>query len=629
MARPALRDAALSPDGSCVAVLGDQRVGLVRNGLVLLSETANLSGEPVVVPLGDCEVERVAWASNSRLLVWVLLDKGRSGQEIGVRWKGTVLTEYTRRVWAMDRDGRNQVLLFNNLAAELKRNRDLGSVVDCVSDTEDCIVMKAWSTHAQQLALFKVNVRTGEAALMEAGGSNTYGWITQQGVPVLRLDASGETVSIFARAPGEKDWKFYRKFRRNETAKLDGIDFIGGTPEPGVLLVATTPDGEDKQSIHTFDLRTLQVGELVAARPDRDMSSCLVDRQQRLLGTSWWQDRLSYDFKDPDLAKHYRGVCVFFKNECNVAIVDISDDHGKFVVLASGPRHSGSYWLYDRKRAKLDPLGAVYSKLGKTPLASMEILSVNTRDGLSLTAYLTRPPGTVSKRPLVVMPHGGPETRDAFQYDPMLQAMASEGWLVLQVNFRGSSGYGRAFADAGRRHWGDKMQDDIEDALQIATATGEVDETRIAICGVSYGGYAALMSAVKTPQRYKAVVSIAGVGDLPDMLAYVGRTQGDLSLSYRYWVRTIGDPKTDRDALHRASPAERAEEIQAPVLLMHGELDPIVPAKQSRTMRDALKRARKTVDYVEAVAEGHPQWTFDNNIMMARRTLDHIRKAFA
>jgi dipeptidyl aminopeptidase/acylaminoacyl peptidase len=227
------------------------------------------------------------------------------------------------------------------------------------------------------------------------------------------------------------------------------------------------------------------------------------------------------------------------------------------------------------------------------------------------------------------MPHGGPEMRDAFQYDPMLQTMAAEGWMVLQVNFRGSSGYGRAFADAGRRHWGDTMQDDIEDALKVVIASGEVDESRIAICGISYGGYAALMGAVKTPERYRAVVSIAGVGDLLDMMAYVGRTEGDLSLTYRYWVRTIGDPKTDRDALNKASPAERAKEIQAPVLLMHGELDPIVPVEQSRAMRDALKRAHRTVDYVEAVAEGHPQWTFDNNVMMVRRAVDHIRKAFA
>ncbi len=629
MARPALRDAALSPDGSRAAVLADQRNGQDRNGLVLLFDTANLATAAVAVPIGDCEVERVDWANNDRLLVWILLDKNKRGNEVGMRWKGAVLTEYTRRVMAMDRDGGNQVLLFSNQANELKRDRNLGSVVDYVSDAENCIVMKAWSTRDDRLALFKVNVRTGEAALMEAGGADTYGWITERGVPVLRLDASGETVSIFARAPGEKDWKFYRKFRRDETAKLDGIDFLAGSPEPGVLLISTTLEGEDKQSIRTFDLRTLTVGGLVAARPDRDMSSCLVDRQRRLLATSWWQDRLCYDFKDPDLAKHYRGLCTFFKNECNVAIIDISEDHERFIVLASGPRHAGSYWLYDRKRAKLDPLGAVYSRLGKTQLAEMEVLSVSARDGLPLTAYLTRPPGPATKRPLIVMPHGGPEMRDAFQYDPMLQAMAAEGWLVLQVNFRGSSGYGRAFADAGRRHWGDAMQNDIEDALKAAIAKGEVDESRIAICGISYGGYAALMGAVKTPERYRAVVSIAGVGDLLDMLAYVGRTEGDLSLTYAYWAQTIGDPKTDRAALAAASPSRHAKEIQVPVLLMHGELDPIVPVEQSRAMRDSLKFARKTVDYVEVVAEGHPQWTFDNNLMMARRTLDHIRKAFA
>jgi dipeptidyl aminopeptidase/acylaminoacyl peptidase len=248
---------------------------------------------------------------------------------------------------------------------------------------------------------------------------------------------------------------------------------------------------------------------------------------------------------------------------------------------------------------------------------------------LALTAYLTRPVADAPPRPIVVMPHGGPETRDYYDYDPLLQAMAAEGWMVLQVNFRGSSGYGRAFADAGRKHWGDLMQNDIEDALKLVFERYGVDQKRLAICGISYGGYAALMGAVKTPDLYRAVVSIAGVADLPRMMTYERKTQGEDSLTYAYWLKTLGDPWKERPQLVVASPADRADEIKAPVLLMHGELDGIVPVEQSQAMRDALHKARKSVDYVEAVAEGHPLWTHDNNLMMTRRVLDHIRKAFA
>lgn len=629
MARPGIRDAALSPDGERVAILADQRDAQQRMGLVLLFDTANMAAQPKVIPIGDCEVQRVDWANKDRLLVWILLDKDRRGVDTGIVWKGTTLKRYTRRLMAMDRDGGNQVLLFGNEDANLRRNRDLGSVIDYATDEADCILMQAWSVKEDRLGLYKVNVRTGAATLLETGGVNTYSWVTQAGAPVLRLDSSGETVSIYGRAPGEAEWKFFRKFRRDETSKLDGIDFVGPTPESGVLLVATTIDGEDKQSIRTFDLRTLKVGEHVASRPDRDMSSSLIDRKQRLVATTWWQDKLSYDFKDPELAKHYRGVCTYFKNECNVAIVDISEDHQRFVVRVSGPRHAGSYWFYDRTVAKLQPLGAVYAKLSQMQLASMEIVNLTARDGLPLTAYLTRPTTGTGKRPLVVMPHGGPELRDTYDYDSLVQAMAARGWMVLQVNFRGSSGYGRAFTEAGNKRWGDLMQNDVEDALKKVVERGDVDESRLAICGMSYGGYAALMGAVKTPDRYRAVVSIAGVSHLPLMLAYERKAHGWDSLTFIYWSKTIGDPAKERTALLAASPATHADEIKAPVLLMHGELDGIVPAEQSRTMRDALQNARKTVDYVETPAEGHPLWEHDNNLAMSRRVLDHIAKALA
>jgi dipeptidyl aminopeptidase/acylaminoacyl peptidase len=629
MARPGIRDAALSPDGGRVAVLADRRDAQQRMGLVLLFDTVNMAALPKVIPIGDCEVQRVDWANQDRLLVWILLDKDRRGVDTGVAWKGAMLKRYTRRVMAMDRDGGNQVLLFGNEDANLRRNRDLGSVIDYVTDEVDCILMKAWSVKEDRLGLYKVNVRTGAAALLETGGVNTDSWVTQAGAAVLRLDSSGETVSIYARAPGETEWKFFRKFRRDETSKLDGIDFVGSTPDPGLMLVATTIDGDDKQSIRTFDVRTLKVGDHVASRPDRDMSSCLVDRKQRLVATAWWQDKLSYDFKDSELGKHYRGVCTYFRNECNVAIVDISEDHQRFVVRVSGPRHAGSYWFYDRAAAKLQPLGAVYAKLSQMQLAPMEIVNLTARDGLPLTAYLTRPTSGAGKRPLIVMPHGGPELRDTYDYDPMVQTMAAEGWMVLQVNFRGSSGYGRAFTEAGNKRWGDLMQNDIEDALKKVVERGEVDESRLAICGISYGGYAALMGAVKTPDRYRAVVSIAGVSHLPLMLSYERKTHGWDSLTFIYWSKTIGDPSKDRAALLAASPATRADEIKAPVLLMHGELDGIVPAEQSRSMRDALQNARKKVDYVEAPAEGHPFWEYDNNLMMTRRVLDHIRTALA
>lgn len=628
-ALPSIRDAALSPDGTRAAILGQQGKDETRSGFVLIFDATRMDLPPISVPIGDCEVERVEWANDQRLLVWVLLDKNKKGQTTGIKWKGEIIRHFTRRVIAMDRDGQNQVLLFANQKVAMKNRRDLGGIIDFASDDGRSVLMRAWDDQNSCYALYRVDTHTGEAVQVERGTQSTDSWLTQDGKPVLRFDSDGSTVSVSVRAPNETGWKFYRKFRRNETEKLDGIDFLSGTTEAGVIYVATTVEGEDTQSIRTFDLRDLQLKAAVATRSDRDMSGCVVDRTRKLIATSWIDDRLNYQFTDPDLAKHYRGVSVYFSNDCNVSIKAISADHNRLLFYVSGPKHAGSYWLYDRRRSKLDPLGAAYSGLSRSQFAGMEAIKLVSRDGLKLSAYLTNPATpSASKRPLVVMPHGGPEARDVYDFDPFVQALAAEGWMVLQVNFRGSSGYGRSFVKAGNKRWGDLMQNDIEDALKLVIDRGHVDESRIAICGISYGGYAALMGAAKTPDRYSAVVSIAGVSDLIKELAFLREMQGPSSLTYEYWKKTIGDPVDDRKALIAASPVQYARVITAPVLLLHGEWDTIVGAEQSRIMNRALKSAGRQVDYFETEMEGHPNWSEENHLLMVKRSLDHIRKAF-
>jgi dipeptidyl aminopeptidase/acylaminoacyl peptidase len=199
---------------------------------------------------------------------------------------------------------------------------------------------------------------------------------------------------------------------------------------------------------------------------------------------------------------------------------------------------------------------------------------------------------------------------------------------VLQVNFRGSGGYGRAFAEAGRKRWGVEMQNDVEDALAAALATGKVDARRVAICGASYGGYSALMGAVKTPAAYCAVVSIAGVSHLDDFLANAREEDGADSPTYQYWVKTIGDPVADKALLAASSPALRAREIKAPVLLIHGNLDTIVPVEQSKTMNRALKAAGVSVKYNQIAWVGHRGWDRFTTRNILSQAIEHIAKAF-
>jgi len=245
-----------------------------------------------------------------------------------------------------------------------------------------------------------------------------------------------------------------------------------------------------------------------------------------------------------------------------------------------------------------------------------------------LTAYLTIPLAS-GPRPLIVMPHGGPELRDRVDFDRFAQIFAAQGWMVLQPNFRGSGGYGQAFAKAGKKHWGDLMQADVEDAVAQVLASGRVDTTRIAICGASYGGYAALMGAVRRPELYKAVVAIAGDSDLVESIAFSRSKDGADSEAYRYWLGSIGNPETDRAMMEAASPARQASRIQAPVLLIHGTEDRIVAPKQSRIMAQALKAAGKPVELVELPDVGHRNLDVDDWKLVYTKSVAHIARAFS
>nr|WP_249777492.1 S9 family peptidase [Herbaspirillum robiniae] len=230
-------------------------------------------------------------------------------------------------------------------------------------------------------------------------------------------------------------------------------------------------------------------------------------------------------------------------------------------------------------------------------------ISFKGRDGTPLHGYLTPPwNAPAGKAPLIVLPHGGPVARDVARFDVYTQFFASRGWAVLQVNFRGSAGYGAEFEQAGFKRWGLEMQDDITDSVNWSVQSGLADPARICIVGGSYGGYAAMMGVIKTPELYRCAVSINGVADLRDLLAnaqrYVGYEIGAERIIGQWW--------SDRERLRQTSPVNRAKEIRTPLLLIHGKEDRTVPVEQSRDMADALKdTGNKDYRYVELPLGDH------------------------
>jgi dipeptidyl aminopeptidase/acylaminoacyl peptidase len=243
-------------------------------------------------------------------------------------------------------------------------------------------------------------------------------------------------------------------------------------------------------------------------------------------------------------------------------------------------------------------------------MSDVKAITYKARDGLDIPGYLTLPRGKPPKNlPLIVYPHGGPyAVRDTSGFDRDAQFFASRGYAVVQMNFRGSGGYGTKFREAGNRQWGGKMQDDVTDAVKWAVSEGIADGNRVCIFGASYGGYAALMGAATTPELYKCAISYAGVSDLETM--FIPRIISRLGMRDRtpeeleFINRVVGD-KRDAAYLRERSPVNNAAKIRCPVFIAHGERDLIVPFSNAQDMRAALEREHKKVEFFSRTDEAH------------------------
>lgn len=287
----------------------------------------------------------------------------------------------------------------------------------------------------------------------------------------------------------------------------------------------------------------------------------------------------------------------------DVEITSSTRDGSKVLFLVSSDRNPGEFYLYDNAARKASLLFSRAPWIKPGQMAAVEPVAFKARDGLPLHGYLTRPPGkeAATGLPMVVFVHGGPYgIRDEWVFDPQVQMLASRGYAVLQVNFRGSGGYGRKFVEAGYREWGAKMQDDVTDATHWAIAQHVADTKRICIFGASYGGYAALQGVVREPDLYRCAIGYVGVYDLVLM-----KTRGDIpqsSFGSNYLAKVLGD---DEAVLLDRSPAARVDRIKAKLMLIVGGADQRVPPVQGERMRSALNKAHVDFEWLYQRTEGH------------------------
>lgn len=332
-----------------------------------------------------------------------------------------------------------------------------------------------------------------------------------------------------------------------------------------------------------------------------DVDSVIRDpHNSQVIGYSYIKDFPEYRYFDQEIGSVHADLKATFPN-AEVEITSYSKDRNRFIAKVSGRDNPLEYFYYDKKAGQLAMVTSAYPNADKKSLGIVKKYVYTTDDKFEINAYLTIPANSKGKVPLIVMPHGGPEWRDNMSFSWMRQFYASHGYAVFQPNFRGSSGYGKKFAEAGYGEWGKRMQSDVDIGVQKLISEGVVDKNKICVVGASYGGYVAMYSATKRHDLYKCGVSFGGVSDLDDLYFHSNEQRG----TDKYYHESIG-ARSDQETLRKHSPLFMVSEKTRPLLLLHGEKDTIVPSFQSQNMHKALKKAKVPgVKYIELEEEDH------------------------
>jgi dipeptidyl aminopeptidase/acylaminoacyl peptidase len=472
--------------------------------------------------------------------------------------------------------------------------------------------------------LNEVDTRTGTSTIIKTGNNFTAGWVVDRdGHPVARADWDWKNDAYRLYALWGNGIKELLHRDDNDPPQVAGL-----LPNDSAIVLLAT-NGRPHQAAWAVPLDG-SPPTLLAEDPDADITGAFFDNQNGdIVGFYVSGSKNGVHWIAPEAQHRHEVLQRAFPNRI-VTPYGWTADGTKTLARVESPTAPPVYYLVDFSTHKADIAAEEYPALTGATLGDFKEISYKARDGTVIPAYLTRPAGkSDSPAPLVVLPHGGPNARDYPQFDWIVQFLASRGYAVLQPQFRGSTGFGDAFREAGYRQWGGLMQDDVTDGVHAMIDQGIADPRRICIAGASYGGYAALAGVAFTPQLYACAISINGVSDLPALLAKTIYPPGSrlYSTSLDEWTARIGKPG-DR-ALDRKSPINAVAAISAPVLILYGASDGVVPTEQSERMAAALTKAGKSVKLVKLPDEDHWMSRNDTRIQMLSEVDAFLREHLA
>ena len=567
--KPARVQLRLSPSGSHLAWLAPHE----RRLNVFVQDLA--SGD--VARVTDARTRDVAgymWANDDRLVF--VQDQG--GDE---NW----------RLYAVGRDGASPLDLTPFDGVQCR-------IVDDLEDVPDEILFSMNQRDPKVFDVYRLNVRTGATEMIAVNPGNVQGWVTDhRGRLRLATTTDGVNTSILFRDSEDDDWRTVATYNFKESAQPLFFTF-----DDAAAYVASNV-GRDKTAIFEYDLATGQEGRRIFEHDEVDVHQLMYSRRRKLLtGVRYETDRAHYAFFDPERERIQKAIDAALPGAENV-LTSHDRAERRFVVHSGSDRNIGSYYLFDADTGEVVKLFDVAPWLDPEQMADMRPIRFTARDGLSIPGFLTLPRDVEARGlPLIVNPHGGPWHRDTWGFDAEVQFLANRGYAVLQINFRGSTGYGRSFLEASFGQWGLSMQDDITDGVRWAIESGVADPERIAIYGGSYGGYATLSGITKTPELYRCAVSYVGVSNLFTWIeAIPPYWKPYLEMMYEM----VGHPERDAERFRATSPLFHADRIRCPLLVAQGANDPRVRKEESDQIVQALRDRGIDVGYLVKDDEGH------------------------
>ncbi len=562
---------------------------------------------------------QLAWIAPSSGVLNVWVAPAKTGQDEGIDWSAArVVTDDTDRGirmfdWA--HDGRHLLYLQDTGGDENWRLHDVDLATMQRRDltpfdnvqTQLIAAEKKFPTeiliglnrdNLQLHDVYRLDLTTGELT-KEVENPGFVGWLADSQLAVRAAVApqpDGGFV-VMVRGDAGEDWR--------QLLAIDAEDALTSGPvafsEDGTTLLAQSSVGTNTGRLVRLDLATGEA-EVLAEDPEADVTDIRLhpDTREPQIVT-FLKDRSEYRVLDPDVAADLAAIRALRPGD--PSFPDADDADATWLIAFTNDAGSVQYFSYDRQTRTGRFLFEARPELSRYELAPMEPFSFTARDGLTIHGYATFPPGAGrAMLPAVLNVHGGPWARDAWGFDPEAQWFANRGYLCIQVNYRGSTGYGKAFVNAGDREWGGRMHDDLVDAVAHITGSGWADPARVAIYGGSYGGYAALVGAAFTPDLFRCAVDIVGPSNLKTLIETVPPYWAPMIAQFH---RRLGDPAKDADFLWSRSPLSRVGDIRIPLLIAQGANDPRVKQAESEQIVAALTAAGIDHEYLLFPDEGH------------------------